>query len=393
MRQFLLLTVLVSVLLSCSAKKQIESAISNGNYDQAISEALRRLENNKDKKRKQAYIVMLKDAYDKVLTEDLKQIAYLEKDGNPELYKTIFESYVDLEARQTAIKRILPLKINGKTVAFSFNDYSTKIVDYKYKTSDYLLDKGTGLLDIDNKFKAREAYNLFKYIDNINPDYDNVSALMQQAHLAGINYVHVSIKNDTQQMIPQLLENELLDFNTYGLNQFWTSYHAIADDTIEYDYAMELQLKQINVSPERINERQLLREKDIVDGWEYLLDDNGNVAKDSLGNDIKIDRIITTRARFFEVLQTKSAQVIAEVVYTDLKQNQIVDTFTIDSGFVFENVFGRFRGDRRALNRDDRRLLRQEQIQFPTNEQMVYDSGEDLKQQLKDIIRTYAFND
>ena len=90
MRQFLLLTVLVSVLLSCSAKKQIESAISNGNYDQAISEALRRLENNKDKKRKQAYIVMLKDAYDKVLTEDLKQIAYLEKDGNPELYKTIF---------------------------------------------------------------------------------------------------------------------------------------------------------------------------------------------------------------------------------------------------------------------------------------------------------------
>ncbi|NRB59187.1 MAG: hypothetical protein HRU50_04510 [Winogradskyella sp.] len=371
----------------------MESAISNGNYDQAISEALRRLENNKDKKRKQAYIVMLKDAYDKVLTEDLKQIAYLEKDGNPELYKTIFESYVDLEARQTAIKRILPLKINGKTVAFSFNDYSTKIVDYKYKTSDYLLDKGTGLLDIDNKFKAREAYNLFKYIDNINPDYDNVSALMQQAHLAGINYVHVSIKNDTQQMIPQLLENELLDFNTYGLNQFWTSYHAIADDTIEYDYAMELQLKQINVSPERINERQLLREKDIVDGWEYLLDDNGNVAKDSLGNDIKIDRIITTRARFFEVLQTKSAQVIAEVVYTDLKQNQIVDTFTIDSGFVFENVFGRFRGDRRALNRDDRRLLRQEQIQFPTNEQMVYDSGEDLKQQLKDIIRTYAFND
>ncbi|WP_461586890.1 hypothetical protein [Winogradskyella sp.] len=393
MRQFLLLTVLVSVLLSCSAKKQMESAISNGNYDQAISEALRKLENNKDKKRKQAYIVMLKDAYDKVLTEDLKQIAYLEKDGNPELYKTIFESYVDLEARQTAIKRILPLKINGKTVAFSFNDYSTKIVDYKYKTSDYLLDKGTGLLDIDNKFKAREAYNLFKYIDNINPDYDNVNALMQQAHLAGINYVHVSIKNDTQQMIPQLLENELLDFNTYGLNQFWTSYHAIADDTIEYDYAMELQLKQINVSPERINERQLLREKDIVDGWEYLLDDNGNVAKDSLGNDIKIDRIITTRARFFEVLQTKSAQVIAEVVYTDLKQNQIVDTFTIDSGFVFKNVFGRFRGDRRALNRDDRRLLRQEQIQFPTNEQMVYDSGEDLKQQLKDIIRTYAFND
>jgi hypothetical protein len=77
MKRFLLLSVLVSVLVSCSAKKQMESAISNGNYDQAISEALRKLENNKDKKRKQDYIVLLRDAYDKVLKEDLQDVAHL----------------------------------------------------------------------------------------------------------------------------------------------------------------------------------------------------------------------------------------------------------------------------------------------------------------------------
>ena len=62
MKRFLLLSVLVSVLVSCSAKKQMESAISHGNYDQAITDVLRKLENNKDKKRKQDYIVMLEDA-------------------------------------------------------------------------------------------------------------------------------------------------------------------------------------------------------------------------------------------------------------------------------------------------------------------------------------------
>jgi hypothetical protein len=118
MKRFLLCTVLVSVLVSCSAKKQIEEAISHGNYDQAISEALRKLENNKDKKRKQDYVIMLKEAYDKVLTEDLAQIEHLKKDGNPELYKTIYESYADLEARQNAIKHVMPLKINGKTISF-----------------------------------------------------------------------------------------------------------------------------------------------------------------------------------------------------------------------------------------------------------------------------------
>lgn len=392
MKRFLLFTVLVSVLVSCSAKKQIEEAISHGNYDQAISEALRKLENNKDKKRKQDYVIMLKEAYDKVLTEDLAQIEHLKKDGNPELYKTIYESYADLEARQNAIKHVMPLKINGKTISFSFNDYSNELVEYRYKTSNYLMDKGLDLLDTEDKFNAREAYSLFDYVDSINPNFEDVRDLMQEAHLKGMDYVQVSILNETHQIIPQRLEAELLDFNTYGLNQFWTTYHAIADNTIDYDFAMELQLKRINISPERVNERQLLREKQIVDGWEYLLDDNGNVAKDSLGNDIKVDKIVNVRARFFEVLQTKSSQVIADVVYKDLKQNQVIDAFTIDSGFTFENVFGRFKGDRRALNRDDINLLRQRQVSFPSDEQMVYDSGEDLKLKLKNIISSYRLN-
>ena len=212
---------------------------------------------------------------------------------------------------------------------------------------------------------------------------------MTEAHQKGMDYVYVSIANQTHQVIPQRLETELLDFNTYSLNQFWTSYHSVTDESIDYDFAMQLQLKRINISPERINERQQLRERQVIDGWEYLLDNAGNVAKDSLGNDIKVDKIINVRARFVEVLQTKSAQVVADVIYTDLKQNQIIDNFTVDSGFVFENVFGRFRGDRRALNRDDTNLLRQRQVRFPSDEQMVFDTGEDLKLKLKDIISSY----
>jgi hypothetical protein len=181
----------------------------------------------------------------------------------------------------------------------------------------------------------------------------------------------------------------LIDFNTYGLDQFWTKYHNKEEDTNDYDFAMQLQLKRIRISPERINERQELREREIVDGWAYELDTNNNVAKDSLGNDIKIDKIINLRAQFFKVLQTKSAQVIADVVYTDLKQNLVIDAFTIDSGFQFENVFGRFKGDERALSKNDRSLLRQRQIQFPTNTQMVIDTGDDLKLKLKAIIGSY----
>ena len=174
MKRFLLLSALVSVLVSCSAKKQMESAISHGNYDQAISEALKKLKNNKDKKRKQDYVVMLEDAYYKVLEEDLQDVAHLKKDGNPEQYKTIYNIYLDLAARQNAIKRVLPLKINGKALQLDFNDYSSEIVDYRYKTSDYLIDEGITLLDSNDKFNARKAHGIFSYIESINPNFEKI---------------------------------------------------------------------------------------------------------------------------------------------------------------------------------------------------------------------------
>ena len=389
MKRLLLLSVLLSLLLSCNGRKQVEKAINTGNYDLAINDALKKLNTNKDSKRKQDYILMLRDAYYKVVARDLDKIKHLKKDDNPELYREIYETFIDLNARQEAIKPVLPLIVNGKTISFKFNDFSNAIIEYKNKTSDYLYEEGLKLLELDDKSKIREAYSIYNYIESINPNYENTRALMDEAHYRGTNFILVSIENQTNQIIPRQLENELLDFNTYGLNQFWTVYHANQENDIAYDYSMQLQLKRINISPERIVERQILREKEIIDGWEYLLDRNGNVVKDSLGNDIKIDKIINVKARVFEFQQEKNSQIIADVVYVNLNSNQLVDRFTIDSGFVFGNLYATFRGDERALYREDLEIINNRRIPFPSNEQMVYDTGEDLKNKLKNIISQF----
>ena len=389
MKKLLLLSVLISLLVSCSGRKQIEKAISHGNYDQAINDALQKLENNKDKKRKQDYIVMLEDAYYKVLEEDLQDVAHLKKDGNPEQYKAIYEIYLDLDARQNAIKRVMPLQINGKNLDLKFNNYTSEIVDYRYKTSDYLIDQGITLLDSEDKYNAREAYDIFSYIERINPNFEETRSLMTEAHNKGTDYVMVSIENQTRQIIPQQLEADLLNFDTYGLDQFWTVYHAQQVSEVNYDFAMQLQLKQINISPEQVSSKQELKQKNIIDGWEYQTDTNGNVMVDSLGNKIKIDKIVNVRARYFEVNQFKSTQVIADVVYTDLKTNQTLDAFTIDSEFIFEHFYATIRGDQRALNNEEYELTRNRRLHFPSDSQMVYDTGEDLKLKLKDIINSY----
>lgn len=391
MKKFTLFTVVLLILTSCVGRKQIEKQLHSGNYDQAISNALKKLKHNKDKKRKQDYIVMLQDAFYKVVDENHNTINHLKKDGNPEQYQNIFDIYLDLEDRQRAIKAVMPLHINGQLLTLGFNDYTNSIVEYRAKVSNYKYDTAVTLMQSDNKTYNRNAFEALNYIESINANFKDVRQLMDVAHQQGTDYIIVDIENQTHQIIPVRLQNDLLNFDTYGLNDFWTVYHANANQEIDYDYAMALQLKRINVSPERITETQLLRKKQVVDGWEYVLDANGNVTKDSLGNDIKQDKIITAKARFNEFNQFKSTQVIAKVVYSDLKQNQVLESFPIDSEFVFDNLYATVRGDKRALNREDIEILKNRRLRFPSNEQMVFDTGEDLKLKLKDIITRYNF--
>lgn len=389
MKKITQLLVIVIFLAACGSKKKVERALTSGNYNEAISKSIKRLSSNKDAKRNQDYILLLKDAYDKANDRDRNALKSLKANKNPEFYKRIYETYTALEARQNAVKPLLPLRIGGREVFFKNDDYTSKISIARTNVSDYYYQKGAQLLESEDKFQVRDAYTTLAYIEEINPNFKNTRSLMQEAHNRGTAYVIVAIENRSNQVIPRRLETALLDFDTYGLDQFWTVYHAEQDKKINYDYAMQLQLEQITISPEQLRERELIRQQRIPDGWEYELDANGNVAKDSLGNDIKIDKIIDVRARFFETQQFKQSEMLANVVLTDLKTNETIEQFNLDSGFVFEHFYASFRGDKRALTIDDINLLRNRPIPFPTNEQMVFDSGEDLKIRLKDIISDY----
>lgn len=393
MKKLILYLAVVSLLASCVGKKQIERQLHAGDYDRAISNALKKLENNKDKKRKREFIVLLENAYVKVVDQDLNTIEHLKKDGNPEMYKHIFDTYLDLEARQDAIKAILPLTIDGREIKLDFNDYSDEIVAHRSKVSSHLYEKAVTSINGKLKIENRTAFRTLEYIDAINPNYKDIRELKDVARFQGTDFVLVSIENQTRQIIPRRLEEDLLNFDTYGLDKFWSEYHSNTQSDIEYDYAIELQLKRINVSPERINEREFVRKRQVVDGWKYKMDANGNVLKDSLGNDIKIDKIITARCRYVEFNQTKSTQVVANVEFSDLKSDRLLESFPIASEFIFENLYAIAKGDRRALDDQDRDILRNEEIYFPSDEEMVYETGEDLKLKLQEIINSYTIDD
>ncbi|MFD0835902.1 hypothetical protein ACFQ0I_09015 [Mariniflexile aquimaris] len=389
MKKLLLSTVALLFLFSCSTSKQIEKSLSTGNYDQAIYNAIGKLRTNKDKKGKSDIIAMLQEAYNKSNERDLTTINFLKKENNPENYLRIYDMYVGLTKRQDLIKPLLPLAINGKNLKFDITDYSNQIISFKNDASLHIYKNASALLKSKNKLDFRQAFDMFSEIENINPNFKDVRNLMEVAHNKGTDFILVDMINDTRKTIPTRLEDDLLNFSTYGINNLWTVYHNNPVDKVKYDFNMRVKLRDINISPEQIKERQIIKEKQVVDGKQNLLDAKGNVVKDSLGNAIQIDKTITVRCEYYESTQFKSVQVTGNVEYYNLNTKQLADAFPITSEFVFQHIFATARGDNRALETTLLPFLNNRQVPFPSEEQMIYDTGEDLKIQLKKIINSY----
>ena len=389
------LIIAIGLLAACGGVKKTQEAVNSGNYTTAINKALKNLRENKTKKRNQSYVLLLEEAYAKHQARELERIDFMENDGNPVKLEQIYKSYLGLRSMQNQIRPLLPLPIydENRDASFAFNNYDAVILNTQDKLSTYLYDNATDLIkNARNKFDYRRAYDELQYLNEINPGYADTAQQMEEAYAKGFDYVNVEVVNETQQIIPQRLEEELLDFNTYGLDNLWTQYHADPIKDLKYDYAMSVDFREINISPERVNETQVIKEKVIQDGFEYVLDKNGNVAKDSLGNDIKVDKFKTVTCNFYQFTQLKTAQIGAKVRFTDLRSNQEINSYPLSSEFIFEHIYANYDGDRRALDNDLVALLDLAAVDFPSNEQMVYDAGEDLKARLKRIVRKYNFN-
>ena len=381
------------LIISACGVKQTRNYLTSGDYDAAIKNAVDGLRGNKNAKGKQDYVYILEEAFAKAKERDLSDINGWFKDANPQNLEKIYETYVQLNRRQDQIRPLLPLKLlkEGRDAIFPFDDYTDQIVSSKNALSKYLYDNSKALLANKDKMIIRRAYDDLVYLESINPGFKDVAKLTEEAKFKGTDFVNVYTKNETNMVIPIRLENDLLDFSTYGLNDEWTVYHSNRQKGIDYDYGLIVNFRQINISPEQVKEKQIIQEKQIKDGVKNLLDAQGNIVKDSLGHPVKIDNLRTIRVTIYEFSQLKSCQITAKVDYVNFKTNQLIETFPLSSEFVFSNVYAKYKGDRRAADDTYYPYFDRRVVPFSSNEQMVFDTGNDLKEKLKNIISRNKF--
>ena len=377
----ILISSLLLISFGCSPIKKINNNVVSGEYDKAINKTISELKKIKNKKKKIQYELILKDIYNRAVVNSKDKISRFKKDGNPEFFDDIYFEYDKLIKRQNKLKNLSSERLN-----FNFENYDSELINFRYKTSDYFLKISNSFISNNNKFDYRKAYNYLTVIESINPNYLDTRSLIKLCLVKGKDYILLNVLNESKSVLFEDLEKDILNIKGYDLNSTWKSFFT-KNDSFEgtYDFYIDLAFKSFIISPERLVQKEGFSEKNIVDGLTYKLDDEGNVMKDSLGNDIKVDKLIKISVKSIESIQSKSAKVLAEIRFIDKKKN-IIDKFPLESEFWFRNRFLEYDGDKRVLTKEQIKLSKNRFMPFPPDEVLIFNNSENIKRKMKRII-------
>ncbi len=381
---------LLSVLTACKSSTKM---LEGGDYDSAINLAISRLAGKKKKSAKE--VAALEDAFDKATTRDMNRINALKSEGRRENWERIYDLAQGIERRQARIEPLLPLvDERGKKADFRFVRVSPILQEARVNATEYLYELGSDFLKRakeGDKPAAREAYHQLSKIDRFFNNYKDKDQLMQEARDLGVSHILFRMENAANVIIPRDFEQEILRMSVQDLNELWREYHMRNTGNLRFDYEIVMSLQGIELTPERVREREYQETAEIKDGERNLLDDKGKEVKDSTGKVIKVPIIKVVQANILEVYQTKSALVSGTLFFYDKRRNSLMDSQPIAAEAIFEHYSSTFQGDRRALSDESRRRIGNRPIPFPSNEALVLDAANVLKPIIKQKMERANF--
>ena len=384
MKKIVFLIFAITVILSgCgSSKKQLEK----GNYDAAIAAAVKQLRKDSGDTKQ---IDILERSYKIVNEQDNERLKLLKLEGRPQNWDEIYQIYKRMSDRQTLVRTVTPLNAGGRNVEFAYVDYMSEMIAAKRKSADYYYAHGNELMNSGLKDSYRQAYYEYVRAKEYVGNYEGIDNKIQEAKYQGMSRVFVTLQNTTPLKFPQDFEEDLISVDLQSLNSEWVEFHTTnLDKNVQYDYFINVNVRNIVVSMDQTAERDSVVKKDIEDGFTYKLNSKGNVMKDTLGNDIKLKKYKTLQCALISTLQTKSCQIEGDIETIQVNPNKVLKKDPIGAKSFFENVSARAVGDVGALNASQLERTKTQIVPFPSEIDMIVRTSNSLKSAIRGSIQT-----
>ncbi len=380
------LLLLAFSLTSCMSPQKL---VEQGNYDKAIVVGLKKVRGKDNKNPK--HVQAIETAFRMANGIDLKNIERMKLEGQPDNWTKINAAYRKIQRRQDKIERYLPLiDKNGYRAYFDIVNVDALEIESREKAAQVLYAKAERNLERagrGDKLAARMAYQQLGQIDQYFRTFRDKERLKDEALELGRSYILYEVSNKVPFGAIKPIEDELRSFPVSNLNSIWLVYHSRKRKGVDYDYVINLNLANVQISPELVDNREYIDSREIEDGWEYELDENGNVKKDSSGNDIKIPKIVEIKARVLETYQHKSVVLQTRLEVKEYRTGELLRTIPITAEVVFENYAATFVGDERALSKESRRKIGNQPVPFPPNTVLLLEAANKIKPSVRGTIR------
>lgn len=359
--------------------------LQQGNYDAVIDKSVKKLIRKPDiddaKEMDRAYKLANERDYDR--------IKYLAMENNPDNYDEIFSRYNMLKERQRQVRTVTPMTVDGQTFSYEYVDYDAEMIAAKRKAADFFYTNGKGLLEnaLQKEDYRTAYYQLMKASEYSGGQLPDIDGMIFEAHMKGISRVIVEVANQSPLQLPPMVEEDLISFDTRGLSSEWVEYHfKHVDQDANYDYAVMVKILSIGVSPDEVKDTDQIFNKKIADGFDYVLDANGNVMKDTAGNDVKIQKYKDITCTLIETGQFKSVEIRGEVEMLSMEPQMLMQKEPFGAANQFEHSSARSIGDEGALTEEALKKTQQEKLPFPSDVEMVMRCTETVKPAIRNAI-------
>jgi uncharacterized protein YceK len=375
--------ILILILSGCSSsKKQLEK----GNYEAALDKAVKQLrKDSRDTKQ----ISILDKSFKTLSEQDNERIRYLKLEEKPANWDEIYQINKRMSDRQAYVRTVTPLELNGKTIEYPYVDYMPEMVAAKRKSADFYFAHGNELMKNKLKESYRQAYYEFirarEYVGN----YEGIDNKIDDAKYLGMSRVLITLQNKSLIKFDQEFEQDLLSLDLPRLNSEWVEYHTQdLNQNTQYDYFVNVNVRNIIVSPDQTMQKDTVVKKEVEDGFSYQLDKKGNVMKDSLGNDIKTKKYKTLQCALIETIQSKACQINGDVEVIQVNPNKVLKKDPLGAQSDFEYVSARALGDIQALSQAQIEKTKSKAVPFPSDMEMVLRCSDALKQAINGAVQS-----
>lgn len=382
MKKIYPLLIIMAGLNGCISSSKL---LQQDRYDAAIERAVKNIRKNPANTEE---ILVLEKAFAIATERSIERINYLNLENNPRNLEELIALYSQMKTRQSLIRTVLPLQLLDRTINYPYVNYDEEIVAARNAAAGYYYENALRLMEQNNKDAYRQAYDEFIKVKTYSNSFREVDRMIQQAKYNGISRVLVMVKNHTPVTFQHDFEERMLTIEPEALDSEWVQYHFLdLDESTQFDYYVVVNFRNIDISADISNDKDRIIKKKVPDGFEYVLDNKGNVKKDTLGNDLKVPKYKELTCVVIETLQQKHCRLDGDLEFIALKPNRFLKKEPVGVANTFEHKSGRAIGDLEALDDQTRKLTEMKPVPFPNDYEMILSSAEGMRIDISQAIR------